>query len=255
MTVEIEQTDAVFTLTISNPPMNTLNADVLRELDEAVTKVAEDKSVRALIITGDGDRAFVAGAEISEFLGLDAETAPALLGKGSGIFRRIEQLEIPVIAAINGYALGGGLELALACDIRVATAKVKVGLPEAKLGIVPGYGGTQRLTRIAGPGTAKELIFTGRMMDAEEAQRRGIIEVIADGEVLDKAREIAEAITKNGPLAVSAAKRAIDEGAALPLDGALRLETDICSPLFGSGDMREGATAFLEKRQPQFTGR
>src|SRR5690606_25931509 len=140
-----------------------------RELDEAINKIAEDETVRALIITGDGDRAFVAGAEISEFLGLDEETAPALLGKGSGIFRRIEQLEIPVIAAINGYALGGGLELALACDIRVAGAKVKVGLPEAKLGIVPGYGGTQRLSRIAGPGTAKELIFTGRMMDAEEA--------------------------------------------------------------------------------------
>ncbi|KZE38964.1 hypothetical protein AV656_08685 [Bhargavaea cecembensis] len=255
MTVQIEQDGSILILTISNPPMNTLNADVLKELDEAITKIAEDKTVRALIITGDGERAFVAGAEISEFLGLDEETAPALLGKGSGIFRRIEQLEIPVIAAINGYALGGGLELALACDIRVAAAKAKVGLPEAKLGIVPGYGGTQRLTRIAGPGTAKELIFTGRMMDADEAQRRGIIEVISDGEVLDKAQDIAEAITKNGPLAVSAAKRAIDEGAALPLDDALRLETDICSPLFGSGDMREGATAFLEKRQPQFTGR
>lgn len=255
MTVRIEREGDVATLTISNPPMNILNAEVLKELDQAISEISQDGSVRALIITGEGDRAFVAGAEISEFLGLDAESAPALLRRGKEIFRQLEQLKIPVIAAINGYALGGGLELALACDIRIAGTKAKLGLPEVKLGIVPGYGGTQRLTRLAGPGTAKELIFTGRMMDAAEAQQRGIVEVLADGNIVVVAKKLAETITKNAPLAVSAAKRAIDEGAALSLDDALRLETEVCGPLFGSEDMRAGAMAFLEKRQAQFTGR
>ena len=198
-------------LTINHPPVNALNAEVLEELDQAIQRIREGNGCRALIITGSGDKAFVAGADIKEFTGLDKEKAIALAKDGQRIFTNIAELEIPVISAIQGYVLGGGLELALSCDIRVADDSAVFGLPEVGLGILPGYGGTQRLTRLIGAGKAKLLILSGEKFSAEEALQFGIIEkLVPKGQALPTALSLAKTIANKGPIAVSKAKKAID---------------------------------------------
>ena len=242
-------------LTIDRAPMNTLNKDVISGLDMAVHDIKANDSVRAVIITGAGEKAFAAGAEISEFLTCDAESGEALVKKGHQVFEGLESLDIPVIAAINGYALGAGLELALACDIRIAEEQAQVGLPETGLGLIPGYGGTQRLTRLVGVGRAKELIFTGRYVKADEALSLGIVEKLVEtGTALEEALNMANMMAKKAPLAIKAAKQAIQQGIDRALKEGIELEIGLCGDLFGTQDLQEGATAFFDRREAKFIG-
>ncbi|MCQ6280932.1 enoyl-CoA hydratase/isomerase family protein [Bacillus sp. EB600] len=252
----MEMVDQIGILTINHPPVNALNADVMEELDQAINRIREEKGCRALIITGSGDKAFVAGADIKEFTGLDQEKAIALSKKGQRIFTNIAELEIPVISAIQGYVLGGGLELALSCDIRVADDSAVFGLPEVGLGIIPGYGGTQRLTRLIGAGKAKLLILSGEKFSAEEALQFGIIEkLVPKGQALPTAISLAKTITNMAPIAVSKAKKAIDATGLQELEKGLKMEAKFFGELCETEDKKEGVRAFLEKDRPVFTGR
>lgn len=254
--IKFEKNDSICILTIDRPPMNTLNKDVIDDLKESIHKIKGDPDLRAVIITGAGEKAFAAGAEISEFLSCDEEQGALLIRKGQQIFDDLENLSVPVICAINGYALGAGLELALACDIRIIENHAQVGLPEVGLGIIPGYGGTQRLSRLIGGGKAKELIFTGRYVDAEEAKHIGIVEKVVEiGESLKEAMKLAETISQKAPLAIAAAKQSINEGKDLTLREGINVEAELCSKLFGTMDLQEGASAFLERRKAKFIGR
>ena len=251
--VKIE--DAICIATISRPPMNTLNKEVMSALLELLEQVNANKEIRVLILTGEGEKAFAAGAEISEFLELDQVSGAALIHKGQRIFEGLESLSIPVICVLNGYALGAGLELALACDIRIAEQQVQLGLPEVGIGLIPGYGGTQRLSRLIGNGRAKELIYTGRYVHAEEAKSMGIVEkVVETGTALTSAIEMAKAIVQKAPLAITAAKRSINVGSDVPLRQGLDLEETLCSELFGTLDLQEGTRAFFERRKAVFIG-
>jgi enoyl-CoA hydratase len=234
--------------------MNALDVATLTELRDRLRELAADQSARVVVLTGAGDRAFVAGADIKYMSGLDASGAKAWGALGHEAAELLENMPKPTIAAVNGFALGGGCELALACDIRYASSKAKLGQPEVNLGIIPGWGGTQRLARACGIGFAKELILTGRLVDAEEALRRGLVEAIADP-VLDRALETARLLASKSPLALAAAKEAVNR--ALQGDHAenLRREADRFGELFSTGDAKEGLTAFAEKREPRFTGR
>ncbi|WP_054635886.1 enoyl-CoA hydratase-related protein [Thalassobacillus sp. C254] len=243
-------------LKIDNPPLNVLTNSLLDELDTAFDKVASSEEVRALIIYGEGEKAFVAGADIKQFPSLTEATGKELVKKGKDIFDKIAQARFPVICAVNGLALGGGLELAMACDMRIADEKAKLGLPETGLGIIPGYGGTQRLTRLIGPGKTKEMIYTGEPISAEEALRLGLIEHIASrGKALDEALVIANKIAAKSPLALSKAKHAINRGGEKSLQEGQKLETELFGELCVSEDKREGVEAFLNKRKPEFTGK
>ena len=243
-------------LIINNPPVNALNARVLEALEKAVQDLSGQGDVGALIITGAGEKAFVAGADISEFPSLKSKEGEALSSRGQRIFQKIAQFPAPVIAAVNGYALGGGLELALACDMRVMAENARVGLPEVTLAVLPGYGGTQRLPRVISPGKAKELIFTGDMIDAAEAYRLGLANCVAPaGESLVKAKEIAATILKRGPVAVRLAKEAINRGLEGTLETGLAIEASLFGKLCDTEDKNEGALAFMEKRPPAFKGK
>ncbi len=243
-------------LTVNNPPVNALNAEVIDSFQERLARLALETDLGALVITGAGDKAFIAGADISEFPSLSGKDGERLSRKGQLVFQQVADLPVPVIAAVNGFALGGGLELALACDIRVASENARLGLPEVSLAIMPGYGGTQRLPRIISLGKAKELIFTGDMISASEALRIGLVEyVVPKNEALDKAKQIALAILKRGPLAIRAAKRAVNRGLELTLEEGLKQETNMFKNLFDTEDKIEGIRAFLEKRAPEFKGR
>ncbi len=245
--------ERVATIIINHPPVNALSNQVMQDLDEAVAEVETNEEVWVVVIAGAGEKAFVAGADIRQFPGLDASSGEKLAAYGQKVFRRIERLNKPVIAAIDGFALGGGCELALACDIRLATGKSKLGQPEVNLGIIPGYGGTQRLARLVGLGKAKELIFTGDMIDAREAHRIGLVEVVVEeGSVLDAAYKLAEKIIAKGPLAVAASKKAIDQGWDLSIDEGLALEAKLFGEMCETEDQKEGAKAFLEKRTAKF---
>lgn len=238
---------------IDSPPLNIITDDLLTELDTVTEKI---RNVRALVITGTGDKAFVAGADIQQFPSLNRESGIALVEKGKRIFDRIAAFPFPVICAINGVALGGGLELALACDIRIAEKQAKLGLPEAKLGVLPGYGGTQRLTRLVGSGKAKELIFTGEYVSSNESLQMGLVErVVSPGAALEEAIDLAKKMSANGPQAIASAKRVIDEGLGLPLHEAQKLESEQFGILCETGDMQEGVQAFMEKRTPAFQGK
>lgn len=235
--------------------LNALNAEVLSELEEIISKVESDKGIKALVITGAG-RSFVAGADIGIQQPMDVATAREWGRNGSRIFRRIEKLEIPVIAAVNGFALGGGCELALSCDLIVASQKAKFGQPEVGLGITPGFSGTQRLPRRVGVSVAKELIYSGAMIDAEEALRIGLANhVYAPEELLDKAVELAASFAKNAVIAVKYAKACIDRGIDTDIDNGIAIENELFAMCYATEDQKEGMQAFLDKRKAEFKDR
>ena len=255
-TIRLEQQDGIAYLTICRPEvLNALNAEVLGEIEDVVIQLETAKEVKALIVTGEG-RAFVAGADIGAQSVLDLEGGRSWGKKGSAIFRRLELLPLPTIAAVNGFALGGGCELAMACDMILASEKAKFGQPEVGLGITPGFSGTQRLARKVGKAKAMELILTGEMIRADEALRIGLVnQVVAPEELLPAAKELAEKILKNGPLAVKYAKAAIARGLEVDLDSAIALENELFAMCFAPADQKEGMQAFLEKREAAFTGK
>lgn len=251
------ETSAVGVLTINRPKaLNVLNWDTLRELGSFVKDDLPGEQLRALIITGAGEKAFVAGADISQMSEMNGSEFKEYMDFAHEVYSLIENNPCPSIAAINGYALGGGCELALACDLRIASDRAKLGFPEVKIGIFPGWGGSQRITRVMGVGRAKELIFTGEMISAEEALRAGLVERVVPHEViLNEAKQLAETIAKRAPLAVSNAKEAINRGSEMELEEALALERKLILSCFDSGDRTEGMKAFLEKRDPEFKGK
>jgi enoyl-CoA hydratase/carnithine racemase len=244
----------VAVVTVNRPDArNSISDVVIREMYQVLDDVRENAAVGALVITGAGDQAFVSGADIRAIAA--RRRREALAGLNNRLFAAVEALEKPTIAAVNGYALGGGLELALACDIRVAATGARFGLPETKLGIIPAAGGTQRLPRVIGWGRARYLILTGDIIDATEAERLGLVSaVVPQQELLPKAREIATKILERGPLAIRLAKKALSLSAEAPLSAGLEFESVAQAILFESRDKEEGTRAFLEKRKPRFTG-
>ena len=250
MSVEVDRRNAVAVVTIDRQEaLNALDVETLTELRDRLQVLAEDESTRVVVLTGAGDRAFVAGADIKYMSGLDREQAARWGALGHEAARLLEEMPKPTIAAINGFALGGGCELALGCDLRYASSNARLGQPEIDLGIVPGWGGTQRLARVCGLGVAKELILTGRPVNAEEALRIGLVNAIADP-VLDHALEVAGTLAAKSPIALGVAKRLLNLS-----PGALEQEAEEFGDLFASEDAREGLAAFAEKRAPRFVGR
>mgnify|MGYP001457294739 CR=1 FL=1 len=252
--IRIERRDAVTVLFINRPQvMNAINRDTLAEIGDATRAFIADPTQGALIVTGAGEKAFISGADINELAPLGPAAAEDISRFGQGVVDQLERSPKPVIAAVNGYAFGGGCELALACHIRLASDNAVMGLPEVKLGIIPGYGGTQRLPRLVGPGRALELILSARNVKAEEAERIGLVNrVVPQAELLNEAIKLALAILKNGPLAVEAALECVVRGMQLPLDQGLRFESGRFGILASSEDMHEGLNAFIEKRPAAF---
>ena len=254
LVVEIEAPSA--TITITRPRvLNALNRATLEELSRALGELDANPEVRGIIITGSGEKAFVAGADIAELQSLSGTGGTDTAQFGQGVFSRIEALGKPCIAAINGFALGGGCELALACDLRLASENAKLGLPEVGLGLIPGYGGTQRLPRLIGRARAMELMLTGDPVTADEALRMGLVNrVVPQGDLLATAREIVKRIARNAPLAISAARQAVLQGLDVDLGRGLDIEALHFGVLCSTADKLEGLTAFLEKRKPAFRG-
>ncbi|HTP65093.1 MAG TPA: enoyl-CoA hydratase-related protein [Geobacteraceae bacterium] len=252
-----ENTDGVATLTVNRPQsLNALNGEVLAELECIVHGLERDAAVKAVILTGSGDKAFVAGADIKEMAEMNSYEGHAFALKGQRVMLAIEKMKKPVIAAVNGYALGGGLELALACDFIYASEKAKVGFPEVTLGIMPGFGGTQNLARLIGPNRANELIFTGRVIDASKACAWGIVnEVVAPEELLARSRETAATIARAGLLGVAYAKDAIANGLNMGKEDGFRYEASLFGVLFATEDQKEGMRAFMAKRKAGFSNR
>ena len=252
-----EVNDKIARITFNRPNvLNALNRKTMDELGDFLKKVRADDDIRVLILTGAGEKAFVAGADINELSQQTPVNGREFTLYGQEIFHRLETLGKPVIAAINGFALGGGCELALACTLRVAGRNAKLGQPEVKLGLMPGYGGTQRLPRLCGKGVAHELILTGEMISAEEALRVGLVNrVVEPGELLATAEAIAKKIIANAPLAVKYALEAVEHGMEMPQEEGLYLEATLFGLCCATQDMREGTRAFLEKRSPKFEGR
>ena len=250
----IRKEDNVCIVTINNPQsMNSLNSEVLSELDKVFTNIEEDHSIDVVILTGEG-RAFVAGADISQMSTMNAAEGKDFGEQGSKLFRKIELLPKPVIAAINGFALGGGCELALACDIRISSSKAKLGQPEVGLGITPGFSGTQRLPRIVGEGRAKELIYTAKAITAEEAYRIGLVNKVVEPEVLiDEALALAKQIAEKSASAVALAKLSINSEYNCSIEKAISMESQNFGKCFENNDQKEGMSAFLNKRNPEFT--
>ncbi len=255
--IKFEKDGALAIISIDRPKvLNALNDETIAEIDNCFSTIAEDKSILCVILTGGGEKSFVAGADINELSTWDVISSCAKSDKGHALMFKIENLPQPVIAVINGFALGGGCELAMACDIRLASNKAKIGQPEISLGIIPGYGGTQRLPRLVGAGKAKQMILTGDFIDADEAYRIGLVdEVYSPDELMPKAKEMARKIISKGPLAVKAAKEAINLGLDVDLKSGCKYEAALFAGIFASEDMKEGTKAFLEKRKPEFKGR
>lgn len=251
--LKISTSDAICTLAISAPKsLNALNSNILKELDDFLTNISPD--IRVLIITGDGEKSFVAGADISEMQNLNEAEGFEFGRLGAQVFRKIEVLPIPVIAAVNGFALGGGCELALSCDIRIASNKARFGQPEVGLGIIPGFSGTYRLAKIVGMGYAKEMIYTGRAIKADEALRIGLVNAVYEPDALmAEANALAGRIVKNAPIAVRFAKVSINEEYDLAADDAVAFENKMFGKCFATKDQKEGMTAFLTKREANFT--
>ncbi|MCI4364899.1 MAG: enoyl-CoA hydratase-related protein [Thermoplasmata archaeon] len=247
--------DGVELLVLKHPPVNALSTALLANLGRHVSSLESDPTARAVVLTGEGQY-FSAGADLKEMATLDLATAPEVVRRGLGLFSRIAGLRIPVIAAINGLALGGGLELALTADLRVAGESAKLGAPEVNYGLMPAYGGTQRLPRVVGVAKAKELIFTGAVIPAAEALRIGLVnKMVPAGQELRAARDVAHTIAQKAPKAVQAAKRAITEGISKPLEEGFEVETGLfASEVLPSHDLGEGILAFVERRPPKFQG-
>jgi enoyl-CoA hydratase len=254
--VTINFEDNVATLTIDRQEkLNALDPQVVEEIGQALLEL-EAEGPRAIVVTGAGERAFIAGADIGAMSVMSPLEAKRFSEIGHAAMALLDRSPIPTIAAVNGFALGGGCEVALACDIRIAAENATFGFPEVGLGILPGMGGTQRLPRLVGPALAKELIFTGRRISAEEAREIGLVNrVVAEGEALDAARELAAGISDNGPLAVRHAKAAANRSLDVDLISGLEYEADQFALLFATEDAREGMTAFSDKRKPKFEGR
>jgi len=255
--IVLEIRDKIGVLTINRPKkMNALNAATVGEINSAVNEVKSDDNVRVLIVTGSGNKAFVAGADISEFVDIGLKEGFDFSRKAHGVFGGLEHLGIPTIAAVNGLALGGGCELAMACTFRIVSDNAKFGLPELGLGVIPGYGGTQRLSRIIGKSRALWLMLTGEMMGAEEALRLGLANMAVKSEDLtDTAFRIAKTICKKGPLAVKYALIAVNYGSETDLETGLALESAMTNLVLATEDKAEGVASFLEKRKPEFQGR
>jgi enoyl-CoA hydratase len=248
--------DRVVTITINRPEkLNALNTAVRNQFVAALAQVERDPEVRVAIVTGAGEKAFIAGADIGEFAGRTAVDQFRVM-KAYGVFAAAETFSKPLIAAINGFCLGGGCELAMACDVRIASDKAKLGQPEVNLGILPGGGGSQRLPRLVGLGTAYKLLYTGEMITAAEALRIGLVdEVVPADQLMTRVRELAATIARKSPVALQLIKEAVRASVRTPLDEGLRLETTLFGLAFASADKEEGVKAFLEKREPRFEGR
>lgn len=253
----IEKNDTIGIITINRPTkLNALNKATIEELHEGFKSLNEDATVKAIIITGSGEKAFVAGADISEFANFSVENGGKLAAQGQAmLFDYVQNLSTPVIAAVNGFALGGGLELAMACHFRIASTNAKMGLPEVTLGVIPGYGGTQRLAQLVGKGRAMEMIMTAAMIDADTAKNYGLVNhVVEQAQLLDLAKELATKISKNSSIAIAKAIEAVN---ANYIDGVNGYEVEIKNfgACFGTDDFKEGTTAFLEKRKANFPGK
>ncbi len=256
-TITLEKADRLGTLTINRPDaLNALNSTVLTELEHAVDSVRNDPAIGVLVITGSGSKAFIAGADIKEMAQKTPMEAREFTALGQRVNRKLEELPQPVIAAINGFALGGGCELALACDIRIAAENAKIGLPEVGLGLHPGFGGTQRLLRLVGRGKAAELIFTADHITAQEAERIGLVNKVVPAEKLhEEVRALAMRILTRAPVALQLAKACLTRGDDAPMTTALAYENETAALCFSTDDIREGFNAFIEKRKPAFKGR
>jgi enoyl-CoA hydratase/carnithine racemase len=251
----VVESGQITTIRLENPPLNLVTVELTRKLDRALAAIEADREVRCVIVTGTGERAFCAGSDVKEFESLQGRVGDGKLLLEKAVYRRLARSSVPTIAAIQADALGGGLELALCCDLRVADERSKLGLPEVRLGVMPGSGGTQRLPRIVGIAKAKELILMGEIISASEAAAINLVNrVAAAGQALDQAMTMAETIAARGPVAVREAKQALDAAGDMPLDEGLARELDASERIFASQDMLEGAHAFFEKRPPRFTG-
>ncbi len=255
--IEVTRDEGIGWITINRPDkLNALNRQTIRELNAAFTEMAGDSSIRAVILTGAGEKAFVAGADIKELSELGEQQGREYVLEGQELTKMIENLEKPVIAAINGFALGGGTELALSCHIRIASENARMGQPEVKLGLIPGFGGTQRLPRLVGKGAAMELILSGEIIDAAEACRIGLVNRVVDlNELRSTCRKLAAGIIANGPAAVAKAIKAVNHGLDRPLPEALILEAELFGECCRTQDSKEGTRAFLEKRKARFQGK
>jgi enoyl-CoA hydratase len=257
-TIQLErEADGIALVTVNRPDkLNALNAETVSRLDAVLREVAADDHIRAVILTGAGGKAFVAGADIAELSRMGPVDGVQVSRAGQATFRFLERMPKPIIAAVNGFALGGGLELALACHIRLASSRARFGLPEVKLGIIPGYGGTVRLPRLVGRGRALEMMLTGEMIDAAEAFRIGLVNRVEEPDaLLDAARALARTMIANGPIAIALALEAVDRGVSTTIDDAQILESNLFGLLASTQDMREGMQAFLEKRKAEFGNR
>lgn len=252
--IVFEKDDGLAIVTINRPKaLNALNSETLKELDEVIELIKNDESIHVILLTGAGEKAFVAGADISEMKNMSVIEGRKFSILGNGIFRKIETLEKPVIAVINGFALGGGCELAMACDIRIASTRAKFGQPEVGLGITPGFGGTQRLSRLVGMGVAKEIIYTAKTIDANEAYRIGLVNKLADPEkLMEEAKALAGLIKANAPIAVRLSKADINRGYQVDIDTAIMYEAEAFGECFSTEDQKEGMSAFLERRNKNF---
>ncbi|MDR5586254.1 MULTISPECIES: short-chain-enoyl-CoA hydratase [Clostridium] len=252
--VILEKEDHLAIVTINRPKaLNALNSETLKDLDSVLENLENDSNIYAVILTGAGEKSFVAGADISEMKDLNEEQGREFGELGNKVFLRLENLDKPVIAAISGFALGGGCELSMSCDIRIASEKAKFGQPEAGLGITPGFGGTQRLARIVGLGKAKEMIYTCDIIKAEEAYRIGLVnKVVSLESLMDEAKAMANKIIANAPIAVKLCKDAINRGMQVSIDKAVLIEAEDFGKCFASEDQTEGMTAFLERREKNF---
>ena len=256
-TVKLEIQNKIAEITIARPKaLNALNTQVLDDLSSILNDLETNKDLRCLIITGEGEKAFVAGADIKEIKSLDSDSARKFSKKGHQVFRRLEVLPIPSIAAVNGFALGGGLELALACDFIIASQTAQLGLPEVTLGLIPGFGGTQRLTRTISPAWARRLILSAEKLSADQAKAIGLVtEVVPQDQLLETSRKLAGKIARQAPVAVQKAREVMERGWDVPLDESLIMEQDSFGDLFRTEDVQEGLSAFIEKRKADFQGK
>jgi enoyl-CoA hydratase len=252
----VEKEEDIAVVTLNRPKaLNALNDELMTEIGTAFKELNQDHEVKVIILTGAGEKSFVAGADIKEMKDLNSDEGKRWAEKSEGIFLKIEQGEKPVIAAVNGFALGGGCEIAMACDIRIASENAKFGQPEVGLGIIPGFGGTQRLSRLVGAGMAKHLIYTAEMIKADEAYRIGLVQKIVPQEnLMEEAKKIAKTIAQKSQTAVCYAKDAINRGAEMSMANAMEYESYIFGSCFSGDDQKEGMTAFVNKSKPQFTG-